>query len=174
MLFDRHAVHDVMHRYALAIDSKNWTALAEVFCDSITADFRSFGAKTVFEGKREVWVDNVRATIEGMDATQHLMANHCYQLISDGRSELAPGEQPTEISEGALATGTTYIQALHRCRNDWGGSTYTIGGHYDVTMTCSPDPRGMLVWRIQSYTLNVTWHAGDRHVLRAAQRRIKT
>ncbi len=38
---DRLAVHDVMHLYALVIETKNWALLEPVFGDQITADFGS-------------------------------------------------------------------------------------------------------------------------------------
>ncbi len=145
---ERQAVHDVMHRYALAIDTKDWPLLQVVFAERVRADFRSFGVKQVFDGAGRDWVERVRSAIAGMDATQHLMGNHLYE-IEDGR-----------------ATGTSYIQAIHVCKNDWGGDTYTIGGHYDVRMTRADDG-----WRIAEYALNVAWHQGDRHVLRAAARK---
>jgi hypothetical protein len=145
---DRLAVHDVMHRYALAIDTKTWSLLETVFADRLTADFRSFGSKQVFEGPAAEWVEILRSTLEGMDATQHLMGNHLYDITGD------------------RARGTTYIQARHVCQNDWGGNTYTVGGHYTVEML-----RRSEGWRIETYTLNVTWHDGDRHVLRAAVRK---
>ena len=144
----RWEVHDVMHRYALAIDSKDWTMLRTVFATELTADFRTFGLKSIWSGPADGWVDQVRKTIDGMDATQHLMANHLYQL------------------DGPHARGTSYIQARHVCRNDWGGDTYTVGGHYEVEMVRT-DER----WVIASYALICTWHEGDRHVLKAAGRR---
>jgi len=150
-LADRLAVHDVMHRYALAIDSKDWSLLDQVFADRLRADFRSFGVKQPFEGTRADWIANVRGTIDGMDATQHMMANHLYRIDDD------------------RATGTTYIRALHVCRNEWGGDRYTVGGHYGVEMARQADG-----WRVTAYALNVTWSEGDRHVLRAATRRTKS
>lgn len=154
----RLAVHDVMHRYAWAVDSKDWGLLRGCFCSPLRADFRSFGAKAVFSGSAEEWVENVRQTISGMEATQHLMANHLYRL------DLGPDGL-------GRARGTTYIQALHRCRNDWGGDVYTIGGHYQVEMRELPEPGSAgTEWRIERYAINVSWHAGDRHVLRAARR----
>lgn len=146
---NRLAVHDVMHRYALAIDTKDWALLKTVFTDSIMADFRSFGSKAVFTGTAATWVDMIRSTIQGMDATQHMMGNHLYHI------------------ETNRARGTTYIQARHVCRNNWGGDTYTIGGHYAVDMIREAD-----AWHIAAYTLHVTWNDGDRHVLRAAARRV--
>lgn len=147
---ERFAVHDVMHRYALAIDTQDWALLETVFADRVTADFRSFGSKQVFEGPAAAWIENVRATIQGMDATQHMMGNHLYTIDAD------------------RAHGTTYIRALHVCKNDWGGDTYTVGGHYSVEMV-----RSSAGWKVENYTLHVTWCDGDRHVLRAATRKAR-
>ena len=144
------AVHDVMHRYAFAIDTRDWHGLKGLFCAQMSADFRSFGAKAVYRGPADGWVRQVRATIAGMDTTQHQMSNHSYDF------------------EQGRASGTTYIQARHVCRNDWGGDTYTIGGHYSVVMAWHDG-----AWLIESYTLHCTWHEGDRHVLKAAARRQK-
>ena len=141
------AVHNVMHRYALAIDTKDWDALGGVFADEVVTDFRSFGAQDVFRGSGSDWVAQVSATISGMDATQHLMGNHLYAI------------------EDERAVGTTYIQARHVCRNDLGGDVYTVGGHYDVQMVRVDDE-----WKISEYAINCTWYEGDRHVLKAAAR----
>ncbi|MFT7598764.1 MAG: hypothetical protein ACI8TP_001688 [Acidimicrobiales bacterium] len=145
------AVHNVMHRYALAIDTKDWDALAGVFADEVVADFTSFGAGEVYRGGRSGWVAQVSATISGMDATQHLMGNHLYEIGDD------------------RAAGTTYIQARHVCRNDWGGDVYTVGGHYDVQMVQVGGD-----WKISEYAINCSWHEGDRHVLKAATRRSRS
>ena len=144
----RTAVHDVMHRYALAVDTKHWHQLVSVFTPTITADFRSFGAREVWDGPASGWVHQVKTTIAGMDATQHTMSNHLYDI------------------KGDLATGTSYIQARHVCNNEWGGNTYIIGGHYEVSMS-----RVEGAWLISAYTLVCTWHEGNRQVLKAATRR---
>jgi hypothetical protein len=75
---ERLAVHDVLHRYALAIDTKDWQLLETVFAPHLRADFRSFGTKQIYEGPATGWIDFIRATIQGMDATQHMMGNHLY------------------------------------------------------------------------------------------------
>ena len=148
-LADQLAIRDVLHRYASALDTKDWPDLHHVFSEEIRADFRAFGVKTIFRGRAEEWIRLMEGSLGGMDTTQHLMANHRYRL--QGRQR---------------ATGTTYIQATHVCRNDAGGDRYVVGGRYDVTLRKVEGD-----WRISAYTLHVTWHSGDRHVLRAAAQR---
>ena len=144
----RQAVNDVMNRYAIAIDNKDWDGLEAIFTDSITADFTSFGTPNVWHGPAAGWVAQVRATIDGMDATQHAMSNHLYKV------------------RGSSAIGTSYIQARHVCNAARGDNTYTIGGHYEVTMTSLGGH-----WRIQQYALVCTWHEGNRSVLGDATKR---
>ena len=150
-LADRVAIADVMYTYALAVDTKDWHALETVFAEQIRADFRTFGVKDIYDGSAAGWIANIRASIAGMDATQHMMSNHLYEVSGD------------------QAKGTTYLRAIHICRNDWGEDFYTVGGHYEVELS-----RLNLGWRITSYGLRVTWSQGNRHVLRAAMRRAKT
>jgi hypothetical protein len=145
---DRLAVHDIMNRYALAIDQKDWDGLEHVFTESVTADFLSFGTPNVWQGPATGWIAQVRATIDGMDATQHVMSNHLYDL------------------RATAAVGTTYVQARHICNTARGDSTYIIGGHYEVTMSNLGG-----AWRIAQYKLVCTWHEGNRSVLAAAVKR---
>jgi hypothetical protein len=149
-LADRAAIADIMYTYAKAIDSKDFALLQDVFAADLRADFRSFGVKDIYDGPVAGWIGSIRAGIAGMDATQHMLSNHLYEI--------------TEA--GDRATGTTYLRAIHVCHNDWGDDHYTIGGHYDVDLA-----RGPAGWRITSYKLTVTWNQGNRQVLRAAVRR---
>ena len=142
------AIQDVLHRYASALDGKNWPDLRTVFTAEVRADFRSFGVKQVFTGPAGEWIARLEGTLSGMDATQHLMGNHHYTLA------------------GERATGTTYLQATHVCANEAGGDHYVVGGHYEVDLHKAGE-----AWWIAAYTLVVSWQAGDRGVLRAARRR---
>lgn len=96
-LLDRVELEEVMNRYATSIDLRDWGRLRTVFVDDeIEADFTSMGIKQVFRGPVEEWVERVRQTIVGFDATQHFFANHS-----------------TEIN-GDSAVDTRYMQARHQ------------------------------------------------------------
>ena len=148
LLLDRAEISDVVHRYATAIDLRDWALLADCFTENLVADFRSFGVREVFRGSAVDWIALVASTIDGCDATQHMMAN----LVHDVR--------------GDLATCTAYIRAEHFLINDRGDDSYTVGGYY--TNELAPTERG---WRIAEYRLTVTWSRGNRHVLALATRR---
>ena len=100
-LQDRIAISEVLHRYAAAIDGKDWALLRSCFTDDLEADFRSFGGLEVVRGA-DAWVEAIRSTIQGMDATQHLTGNHSHRL------------------DGDAATLSADVQAVHILANQSG------------------------------------------------------
>jgi hypothetical protein len=144
-LLDRAELDEVMNRYAAAIDRRDWARLGTVFVDGeIEADFTSMGVKQVFRGPAGRWVEAVRQTITGFDATQHFFANHSAEV------------------DGDHAVDTRYMQARHQ----FGPERYTIGGYYTGHMVRSPQG-----WRIARYTLTVTFRDGNRRLMGIAYRR---
>lgn len=146
-LLDRAAITDVVNRYGIAIDRRDWALLRGCFADDIEADFRGFGAREVVTGADQ-WVEAVRATIDGLESSQHTITNHMIEI------------------DGDRATCTAYIRALHHLPNPRGDSLYTIGGYYTEALVRTADG-----WKIAKYSLTVTWQTGNRDVLRQAARR---
>ena len=144
VLEDRMELEELMNRYASSIDRRDWPRLRTVFLDEIEADFTSMGVKQPFRGPSDAWVERVRQTIAGFDATQHLFANHSAEI------------------DGDHAVDTRYMQARH----DLGDAHYTIGGYYTGHMTRTPAG-----WRIARYTLTVAWSDGDRRLMGIAYRK---
>ena len=153
LLLDRADISAVLHSYATAIDTRNWALLAACFTEDLEADFRDFGGREVIKG-RDTWLEIIEGTIAGLDATQHLTANHVHKI------------------DGDEAVLTAYVQALHRLDTARSDPEYTVGGYYtcDMVRGKGGDMGG---WRIRAYTLNVTWHRGNRDILRQAQRRLR-
>lgn len=149
LLLDRADISAVMHRYCTAVDTRDWDLLASCFTADLEADFRSFGAREPVAG-RAAWVEAVRGTIGGLDATQHLTANHVHHV------------------DGDVARLTAYLQVVHWLANELGDAEYTVGGYYDCDLRREEDG-----WRICRYRLTVTWQRGNRHILRLGQRRAK-
>ncbi|NQV59941.1 MAG: nuclear transport factor 2 family protein [Alphaproteobacteria bacterium] len=148
LLLDRADISQVIHTYATAIDTRDWDLLASCFTEDLEADFRSFGGREVVTG-RDTWVAAIKSTIEGLDATQHLTANHVIQI------------------DGDTGTLIAYLQAVHRLNGAKSDPEYTIGGYYTCDMV-----RGGDGWRMRRYALQVSWHRGNRDILRQAQRRL--
>src|SRR3546814_15444785 len=88
LVLDRMETADVAHRYATAIDTKDWALLGAVFADEVEADFRSFGSREVYRGGAPGWVDAIREPIAGMDATPCLLANHGHAFDRPDRCTL--------------------------------------------------------------------------------------
>jgi hypothetical protein len=146
-LLDRAELNELMNRYAASIDSRDWTRLRTVFVDGdIEADFTSMGVKQVFRGPAERWVEAVRQTLAGFDATQHFFANHSAEI------------------DGDRAVDTRYMQARHQL----GAEHYTIGGYYTGRMLRTPQG-----WRIAAYKLTVTFSDGDRRLMGIAYRKAR-
>lgn len=146
LLLDKIEVSEVLHRYCLAIDTRDWDLLATCFTDDCEADFRSFGSHEIVHG-RDTWIAAVRETIHGLDATHHATTNHMSEIDGDD------------------AKLTAYIQAMHWLQNDLGDPEYTVGGYYTCALTRLEEG-----WRIASYSLTVTWQRGNRHILRLGRR----
>lgn len=146
---DRLAVSDVMHRYATAIDTRDFGLLEQVFDDTVESDFSTLGGKP-WSGPRADWIEAVRLTVAGLTTTQHLTGNHVHRI------------------EGDTAHLNAYLQAMHHLSGARGDPDYLIGGHYDVDLARRPAG-----WRITRYRLTVTWQRGDRDVLRQAAKRLK-
>lgn len=147
-LLDRARISDVVHRYATAIDLRDWALLETCFTAEMEADFRTFGVREVFQGPAQEWVRRVRSTIDGCDATQHLSANHVHSI------------------EGDRATCVAYLRAEHFLINDRDDDSYTVGGYYTNELVREGED-----WKIRKYTLTVTWSRGNRHILAIATRR---
>ncbi len=144
-LLDRVELNELMNRYAASIDLRDWPRLRTVFADDdIEADFTSMGVKQVYRGPAESWIETVRQTIAGFDATQHFFANHSVDI------------------DGDRAIDTRYMQARHQL----GGAHYTVGGYYTGHMV-----RTAAGWRIAKYKLTVTFTDGDRTLMGLAYRR---
>ena len=144
-VLDRVELNEVMNRYAASIDLRDWPRLRTVFVDGeIEADFTSMGVKQVFRGPAEVWVELVRQTIAGFDATQHFFANHSAEI------------------DGDRALDTRSMQARHQL----GDAHYTIGGYYTGQML-----RTAAGWRIARYKLTVTFSDGERRLMGIAYRK---
>lgn len=144
---DRVALEELMNRYAAGIDRRQWAEVRAVFADEIEADFTAIGSRSVFRGQADQWVETIRATIIGFDATQHFFANHSVEL------------------DGDMAKDLRYMQARHML----GGAHYTIGGWYEGEMRRGPEG-----WRIRRYKLSVAFTDGDRRLMGVAYRRFKS
>ena len=131
-LADRLAIIDITHDYCWALDTKSWDALDEVFLADATADLG-----WPLEG-RDAIKARIRAALEPLDESQHLVATHQVRLAGDE------------------ATCRCYLQAQHV--KD--GATFMFAGRYEDRFVRTTDG-----WRIAHRRIVRMWTAGDPTVM---------
>lgn len=136
-LADRAAITDVLHRYCWALDTRTWELLDDVF----TIDARAFLIEDLTG--RDAIKRRIERALEGMDRTQHLVANIQIDL------------------DGDKASCRSYVQAQHVREAAHGGPNYLIGGRYEDRMV-----RTLSGWRIDFRSLQPLWSDGNPNVAR--------
>jgi len=149
MLLDRAEISDVALRYATAVDTRDWALYRSVFTDPLTVDFSSWSGEPEATMPVNQWVEKVRNTLAGFDATQHLSSNHVITISGDS------------------ATCVSYMIARHYLLEEGEGHMHSIGGHYTNRFLRTEDG-----WKITRCALQVTWEMGDRGLFEIAAKRV--
>ena len=137
VLWDRSEIMELMHRYAAAVDSKDWVTLRSVFTAEIENEMVGLEADLGLpvNTTADRWIDVISRGLARYSVTQHSMSNH--------RIELA----------GNQAVCTTYVVARHFIRDAREGpSIYSIGGYYSNDLVRAADG-----WKIRKWKLVGTW-----------------
>lgn len=136
-MLDERAIVEVALRYCRALDTKDWSALADVFVEDATA---SLG------GRDRIGLEQItkrcRAALGELDLSQHMVSNH--EVDVDGDS----------------ATHSCYLHAQHVREDTPGGSLYVVAGRYEDRLARTPDG-----WRIAHRQLVVMWTDGNVEVV---------
>jgi hypothetical protein len=137
-LMDRAAIGEVMQRYGMSIDTRDWTALRSCFADAIEIDasetpFVRGAARIRISGDQ--WLDQIRRIVTKFAVTQHMISPYRIEIGSD------------------RALCTAYLQARHFPPNCTGAkAVWSIGGYYTNTMVRTPQG-----WKITVWKLTQTW-----------------
>lgn len=134
MLLEKVAIEEVLNRYAIALDSRDWNALDQVFTSDATALYHGPGH---FQG-REAIVGLVRSVLEKCGATQHLLGNVRISL------------------DGEKAEAKCYLQAIHAGKGAYEGKVMTFWGEYRDKLVKTVDG-----WRISYRELAALHVEGD-------------
>jgi len=137
LLIDRAEISDLLSRYATAVDTRNWPLFRSCFTDDVVCDATSVSPGLLHRGIEKL-LASVQQSVEGLDATQHIITNHTYDIHGD------------------KAKCSSYLHAQHVFRNSFGGGHHTLAGYYDYDMVRTPEG-----WKIKSYRLTITWGTGD-------------
>ena len=139
---DRLAILDLIGRLALLLDARDWTALEQLFTDTVYNDRTSLtGGEPVTVGAAE-FVGGWRETLGHLDAVHHLITSHVITL------------------DGGQATCAANMQGTHVFANSVGGPVWTVGGRHDYRLERTPEG-----WRIAALTFTVQWTTGNADII---------
>jgi len=141
---DRLAIHDVLFRYAHALDDRDSRLLRTCFTEDAVCEV---GA--TLSGIDAI-IGFAEGVLSGFDVTQHLIAN------------------PRCAVDGDHAESVCDLQAQHVTRGAPGGEHYVIGGRYVDSLVRTPDG-----WRIARRRLRVTWSQGNPVPLTSRMRELR-
>jgi hypothetical protein len=138
---DRLAIIELIGRLALLLDARDWTALEQVFTDTVYSDRTSlYGGEPMTLGAAE-FVSGWRQVLGNLDAVHHLISCHVISL------------------DGDQATCAANMQGTHVYANASGGPMWTVGGRHDYQLKRTLDG-----WRISGLTFTIQWATGNEHI----------
>jgi SnoaL-like domain len=126
-----------INRYAMAIDTKDWTLFRSLFADDCVMEVGS----SVHRGADSL-TEHMRGLHEPLDASMHRMTNTTMEPSDDG------------------VRARTYLDALLVRRDHPAGPTLRIVGLYDDVLRPNSD-----TWVIQHRRFRAVWREGNSAVL---------
>jgi len=137
-LMDRAAISEVMQRYGMSIDTRDWAALRSCFADEIEIDASETGVEPRAPARRisgDQWLDRIRRIVTQFAVTQHMISPYRIEIAAD------------------RALCMAYMQARHFPPNRSDAkAVWVIGGYYTNTMV-----RTVQGWKIAVWKLTLTW-----------------
>ena len=136
-------IRDLLHRFAMAIDDRDWTAFHECLCDEVSVQLDSSigGSDPTPQDARE-WVANARSFFDPLDATHHQLTVYRVELRGDEASVL------------------TYFRAGHYKKHLAGGATFDQVGRYEHQCI-----RADGQWRIAKWVQKIAYSEGNAALL---------
>jgi len=134
-LSDHTDIVNLMNRYALGVDLRDWSLYRSCFEDQFVLDAPGWPAAM---GADE-WVDIVRGGILNYEATQHQMSNHSVEV------------------DGHHAECITYVRAVHHQPKVTGDPRWVLVGYYQLGLFRA----GPGVWKIAKFNLTTLWNEGN-------------
>jgi ketosteroid isomerase-like protein len=138
VLRDKQDITEVCFGYAIALDARDWPALATCFTPDATAHYRSGPPSRGYPAIEA----RVRSALAPLSASQHLIGN------------------VTVTVDGDQGEALCYLQAQHVRPGTPGGDRYLVGGRYLDQFVRTTDG-----WRIAVRRLEVSWTQGNPAVL---------
>ena len=129
---DRTAIRDLVTRYAVAVDRKDWTAVRTCFTEDATCDY------AWFQGDLPTVLGLIERGLAQFESTTHLVGNHLADVAGD------------------TASAETYALCHHRLRTPAGVADRVAGLRYLDGLVRTPEG-----WRIRRRDVVVDWERVD-------------
>jgi 3-phenylpropionate/cinnamic acid dioxygenase small subunit len=136
---DERAIEQILIRYALACDRRDWQLMNDVFLPDVVANY---GGEYRIQGRDKV-VGMIRSLLDGCGPTQHLLGN--FRIVV----------------EGDTASCECYVRAAHAGRGEQASLTYEVWAEYRDTLRRTDEG-----WRISERKMVVFHQTGDRSILK--------
>jgi ketosteroid isomerase-like protein len=131
-LSDRQAIHDLVTRYACAVDRRDFAAVAACFTPDADTDY------TYWKGPIREVLEKIRAGVGGFAMTMHVLGNHLATV------------------DGDSATSETYAVCYHRRPGVPDGAQLVVAMRYLDDLVRTPDG-----WRIRRRHATVEWQQSE-------------
>jgi 3-phenylpropionate/cinnamic acid dioxygenase small subunit len=141
-LGDRREIEDVLIRYAMSLDARDWAALEDVFLPDAEAQL---GDRLHCED-RDAIIATCRTALSGLTVSQHIIGNFTVEL------------------DGDRATSRCYLHAQHCYLPAVGLTTFIVAGTYHDRLV-----RTEAGWRIAHRVLEQTWVDGNAGLMDQAE-----
>ena len=120
-LADRLAIQDLIARYPLAVDGRDWDALDDLFVPDARIDFSAFGGPVGDLASTKAFL---RDTLVGFKRTQHMMGLPAVILDGDHATARTSCNNPMVIdnadgSTGVWLIGLWYDDEFARTADGW-------------------------------------------------------
>jgi len=136
-LEDRAAISELMYRYGMSIDTRDWRALRSCFADEMEIDLAGtpLRAGNLIAMSGDQWLASIERIVTKFAVTQHMISPYHIEVNGDRAvcvANLQARHFPPEYKDE---------------KSVWG-----LGGYYTNTMLRTP--RG---WKIRIWKLTETW-----------------
>lgn len=132
-LSDRREIEDVLIKYAMSLDARDWTALEDVFLPDAVAKLGHYEC-----ANREEIVATCRNALSGLTCSQHIVTNF------------------TVTVDGDTAASMCYLHAQHNYLPAVGLTNFIVAGSYNDKLVRTDGG-----WRIADRHLKQIWVDGN-------------
>jgi hypothetical protein len=145
LLTDRINLIELVNRFGVAIDLRDWEKLQSLFLNPTEFDYSSIGVRSGHLSPEEI-ANTACQDLSGFQATQHSITNHQISV------------------EGDSATCVAHVRAMHFLPNDRGDSVFEMGGYYKIQLF-----RIRSDWKIGRWKFIYLWSHGNNNLFKLAQ-----